>query len=277
VPVNCAAIPETMAERLLFGARKGSYSGATADAQGFIAAAEGGVLFLDEVGELSLDTQAKLLRFLETREIVPLGATRPQRVDVRVVCATHRDLRKSIAAERFRADLYYRLAQLTVTLPALRDRLEEVPWLVAEALARFGAPGRSTPGLVEACMTRPWPGNVRELLGALRTAVHAAHDAPAVTAAHLPEGAGLPLESDVSSEAPASSVVQPSAPPATLPPSSDDQRAAILAALDRCGGNQALAAAQLGLSRRTFIRRLESLQVPRPRLTARALKGTSGA
>jgi transcriptional regulator with GAF, ATPase, and Fis domain len=130
VAVNCAAIPAGLAERLLFGTRKGAYSGADRDADGYLAAADGGTLFLDEVAELDLDVQAKLLRVLETGELLALGAARPRAVQLRVVAATLRDLRAAVAAGRFRDDLYYRIGRPEVRLPPLRERLEEIPWLV---------------------------------------------------------------------------------------------------------------------------------------------------
>lgn len=123
VGVNCAAIPEGLAERLLFGARKGAFSGATGDVQGYIKAADGGTLFLDEVAELDLRVQAKLLRVLETREVLPLGATRAESVELRVCVASHADLAAQVAAGKFREDLYYRLGRPVVVIPPLRQRL----------------------------------------------------------------------------------------------------------------------------------------------------------
>jgi transcriptional regulator with PAS, ATPase and Fis domain len=190
--VNCATIPEGVAERLLFGAKRGAYSGATADATGFIEAAEGGVLFLDEIGELDLDVQAKLLRVVETREVIPLGASAPRKVDVRFCFATHRDLKAAVADGRFRADLYYRIAQPQIVMPPLRSRLEEIPYLMARALeAKGGAPPLHAK-LVEECLLRPWPGNVRELAAAIGAAIECAQSERAgdVRRQHLPADAG---------------------------------------------------------------------------------------
>jgi DNA-binding NtrC family response regulator len=196
VAINCAAVPAAVAERLLFGTKRGAYSGAEADAEGYLQAADRGVLFLDEVGELALEVQAKLLRVLETREVLALGASRPQPVEVRVCAATLRDLRAAAASGQFRADLYYRLAQCEVRLPPLRERPEEVPWLLAHALEEAGE-GRPEvhASFVEACLLRPWPGNVRELLGEARRAAREAQPAGVRTlrAEHLAAGAGLPL------------------------------------------------------------------------------------
>jgi len=177
VPVNCAAIPRELAERLLFGTVRGAYSGATAAADGYVQAADGGVLFLDEIGELDLDIQAKLLRFLETGEVYAIGATRPRRVDVRVCLATHRDLRAMVQARRFREDFYFRIAQPQVTLPPLSERPEEIPWHIEQAIAALGPGLRAHALLVEGCLLRPWPGNVRELRAAVQAAAHRARSA----------------------------------------------------------------------------------------------------
>jgi transcriptional regulator with AAA-type ATPase domain len=177
VPVNCAAIPHELAERVLFGTVRGAYSGANAAADGYVQAADGGVLFLDEIGELDLEVQAKLLRFLETGEVYPIGATRPRRVDARVCLATHRDLRAMVQQRRFREDFYFRIAQPQIVLPTLNERLEEIPWHVERALAELDADLRAHALLVEGCLLRPWPGNVRELRSAVQAAAQRARSA----------------------------------------------------------------------------------------------------
>jgi transcriptional regulator with PAS, ATPase and Fis domain len=174
VPVNCASIPDALAERLLFGTTKGAYTGATDEALGYVQAAHGGVLFLDEFGELSPELQATLLRVIETREVLPLGATRARRVDVRFCFATHRNLREEVAEERFRADLFYRVDSSTVVLPPLRARREEIPWLAKLELERAGSALSLSAEFIESCMLRVWPGNVRELLGHVRRALRSA-------------------------------------------------------------------------------------------------------
>jgi transcriptional regulator with GAF, ATPase, and Fis domain len=195
---NCAAIPEGIAERLLFGARRGAYSGANADAEGVVQAADGGTLFLDEIGELDVAVQAKLLRVLETHEVLPLGAPRPRKVDVRFCFATHRDLRSDVAEGRFREDLFYRLGDREVVLPALRARREDVPWLLAAAASDIDPALKLHPKLVEACMLRAWPGNVRELLREGRRAAETAleHGDKSVRVEHLRAGAGEVIERD---------------------------------------------------------------------------------
>lgn len=192
IAVNCAAIPEGVAERLLFGARKGAFSGANAHAEGYIQAADGGTLFLDEVAELDLAVQAKLLRVLEMREVLALGASRPTAVDLHICSATHRDLRAEAAAGRLREDLYFRLSRPSVRVPALRDRREEIPLLIQRALATLHPQLEAHPLLVEACLLRDWPGNVRELIAEVRTAGQAAlaGESLSVEATHLLDDAG---------------------------------------------------------------------------------------
>jgi transcriptional regulator of acetoin/glycerol metabolism len=198
VAVNCAAIPSGVAESLLFGARRGAYTGANGDVHGYVRDANHGVLFLDELGELGLDVQAKLLRVLETKEVLPLGTSQGVRIQVRFCFATHRDLHAAVASQAFRADLYYRIAQNEVVIPPLRDRVEEIPWLVAYATERSGADLVATADLVEACLVRAWPGNVRELLGEIRKAIVVAksNGAKVVDREHLAPRAGLAIEAE---------------------------------------------------------------------------------
>jgi transcriptional regulator with PAS, ATPase and Fis domain len=192
VAVNCAAIPQGLAERLLFGTRRGAYSGATEDADGYVQAADGGTLFLDEVADLDAAVQPKLLRAIEAKEIVPLGASRPRRVDVRVCSAAH-DLRRAVAEGRFREDLYFRIGRPEVSIPPLRERCEEIPWLLAAELDRARPGLTAAPALVEACMLRPWPGNVRELLSETRRMAGAVGDRDTVGLEDLARDAGAEL------------------------------------------------------------------------------------
>jgi two-component system response regulator AtoC len=176
VRVNCAAIPETLIESELFGHVRGAFTGATASKRGKFALADGGTIFLDEIGRLPLDVQAKLLRVLQEREVEPLGASGPQPIDVRVVAATNRDLGRLVAEGRFQEDLFYRLNVIPVVLPPLRERREDVA-LLAEHFARKHAQrlGREAPSLAPEALERlrsyPWPGNVRELENAIERAV----------------------------------------------------------------------------------------------------------
>lgn len=167
VPVNCAAIPKELIESELFGHRKGSFTGALTDRTGRFELAHGGSLFLDEIGDLALDMQVKLLRVLQEKSIDPIGASKPVQIDARIIAATHRDIEGEIASGHFRQDLFYRLNVLPIEMPPLRDRLEDVPAL-AEAFARRHAPpGKSPitlePDLIHALQCYDWPGNIREL------------------------------------------------------------------------------------------------------------------
>ncbi|MFO0588456.1 MAG: sigma 54-interacting transcriptional regulator [Polyangiaceae bacterium] len=260
--VNCATIPESVAERLLFGAKKGAFSGADADADGYVQAAHGGTLFLDEVAELSLAVQAKLLRVLETGEVLPLGASRPRKVDLRFCSATHRDLRAMVAAGRLREDLYFRIAAPRVVVPPLRDRPEEIAYLAQAEVERVGGPAAVHPSLIEACLLRVWPGNVRELLAEIRSAAQAAlaAEAPRLEAKHLSAHAGSAL---ASAAAPI--------PVRELPPSESEgtrervvvtvglppSKTKIAGALKRHEGNISRAARDLGLHRTQLKRMLE--------------------
>ncbi len=192
ISVNCAAIPHGVAERLLYGARRGAYSEAKENAPGYFQAAHRGMLFLDEVGELAPEVQAKLLRAIETGEVLALGAVQAEQVDVLVCCATNRDLEAAVARGALRADLYYRLIEAQVRLPALRARVEEIPWHIAAEVQRNGAGLSVSPRFIEACLLREWPGNVRELLAEVRAAVDEARltKSAQVRSAHLRVTAG---------------------------------------------------------------------------------------
>ena len=194
VAVNCAALPATLVESALFGHRRGAFTGATADSPGYFRAADRGTLFLDEIGELPLELQPKLLRALETGRVTPVGATTPVATDVRVVAATHVDLRTAVADERFRMDLYARLAGFVVRVPALRHRRDDIPRLVRHLL-RALAPGVSVgwePQWMEALMLHGWPMNVRELRTVLQRAILLADDPGRLHASDLPEEVRTP-------------------------------------------------------------------------------------
>jgi DNA-binding NtrC family response regulator len=176
IKVNCAAIPETLLESELFGHVRGAFTGATFTKKGRFALAEGGTIFLDEIGTISLTVQAKLLRVLQDREFEPLGAERTQRVDVRVIAATNRDLRQLVADGKFLEDLYYRLNVIPIEMPPLRDRREDIPLLVEHFVKRFAErTGKKIDGVDERAMTEltryEWPGNVRELENTMERAV----------------------------------------------------------------------------------------------------------
>jgi transcriptional regulator with PAS, ATPase and Fis domain len=243
VAVNCAAIPEGLAERLLFGARKGAYSGATADAEGYVQAADGGTLFLDEIAELDPLIQAKLLRVLESHEVWLLGATRGRSVTFAVCAASHRSLREQVAAGRFREDLYFRIGRPEVTLPPLRQRIDEIPSFVVRELRATDRRLSPSVAFVEACCLRPWPGNVRELVREVRRAAHRALESrlDVVDVGHLSVDAGWPL-----APTPAAAASPEEPPPAQPPQHSDDD---IRRALAEHGGNVRGTARALGLHR----------------------------
>jgi DNA-binding NtrC family response regulator len=176
VAVNCGALPAQLVESILFGHEKGAFTGATSKRTGRFQEANGGTLFLDEVGELPLDAQVKLLRAIQTGEVDPVGATQPVKVDIRLISATNRDLGQMIADGTFREDLYYRLSVFPLSLPALRDRREDLPGLSRMFLKRFaaaeGVPVEGfTQSAIEAIARAPWPGNVRQLENTIHRAV----------------------------------------------------------------------------------------------------------
>ena len=266
VAVNCAAIPKGIAERLLFGARRGAYSGASEDAIGYLQAAHGGTLFLDEVAELDPEVQAKLLRVLETKEIWQLGATRPQTVELSLCSASHKDLRAEAAAGRVRHDLFFRIASPTVVMPPLRSRREEIPWLLAQELGRRAPQLSLHSSIVEACLTRPWPGNVRELLAAVRLALaEVAPDETRLAAQHLSPRTGLSLHPDVAPLAP-----EPEPDPDPEPRAGRTRaraaglvprRAALESALRQHGGNVSQVARALRVHRSQIYRWLERYRI----------------
>ncbi len=263
IAVNCATIPESIAERLLFGAKRGAFSGAASDSEGYLQSAHQGTLFLDEVAELQAPVQAKLLRVLETREVLPVGAVRPQPIKLRVVSASHRSLQAEVTAGRLREDLYYRIGRPAEQVPPLRERPEEIPWLVAEELKRQGSRRLPHVSLIEACLLRPFPGNVRELLIEIRSALHEASvsDSERLRSEHLAKTAGQPRERSpepppaaTEPGAPAEKPAQPEPPPAVPPSSPRPSQAVLVAALVESKLNLSETARRLGLHR-TQLRR----------------------
>jgi two-component system NtrC family response regulator len=240
VAINCAAIPETLLESELFGYEKGAFTGAIKQTLGKIEIANGGTLFLDEIGDLPVALQAKLLRFLQERVIERVGGRQEVPVDLRVVCATHRNLRERIAGGHFREDLYYRLAEIVVELPPLRARKGDAVLLAHSFARRFGeelgrGPVTLRPDAVAAIDAYPWPGNVRELENVIKRAVIMAEDS-AISAADM----GLAAAQDQST-------------PLNLRQVRDEaERDAILRVLGRVNGNLSKAADLLGVSRPTL-------------------------
>jgi DNA-binding NtrC family response regulator len=280
VPVNCGALATTLVESQLFGHRKGAYTGADRDHKGLFEVANGGTLFLDELGELDKNIQVKLLRFLESGEIRRLGDSDPIKVDVRVICATNRDLRRMVAEGQFREDLLYRLNMFHVHLPPLRDRKPDVPdlarFLIARAAKRpaEAAADLITPDAVQALFNYDWPGNVRELANAMEYAWIVSGGQP-ITPHHLPHDvrtgrAPVPLT-------PAEPVVYgPTrfpAPAAQYQPAqtagggakslADVEMDYILQVYAKNGGNKQATATELGISLKTLYNKLHKYEQER--------------
>ncbi len=261
VAVNCAAIPNDLAESAFFGSRKGAYTGSTSDRRGWFEAASSGTLFLDEVGELDPGIQAALLRAVETGEIQPVGAERPSHVDARIVAATNRDLLAATASGHFREDLYWRLAQVRLTLPSLAERRGDIRGLAGFLTSPIRARmGRDAPAIGEDALawleSRPWPGNVRELGAFLERALWLAPPGPVVGAEYLAS-----LEGSA-----ATSITPPAAPhPETagvgnLAQAKEDfERAYVGRALEAAGGSVARAAELLGMLPNNLSRKLKEL------------------
>jgi len=277
VKLNCAALTESLLESELFGHEKGAFTGATAVKKGLLEAAHGGSVFLDEVGELPLPLQVKLLRAVEERMIRKVGGLEPRPIDVRFIAATNRDLHEEIARGSFREDLYYRLAGATVYIPPLRERTGEIEPLARSFLERAaGELGRQVPALGDDALAwllgHAWPGNVRELRNTIERAILLAEgggiraEHVATTAAHRPAApAGY-----VTPVPPAAPEVATSERSATMKEEVQREveaieRQRILEALDECAGNQTRAAKLLGMSRRALINRLDAYDIPRPR------------
>ena len=249
VAVNCAGLTESLLSSQLFGHKRGAFTGAIEDHQGLFEAANGGTLLLDEIGDIPMTVQNQLLRVLQEREIVRLGETRPRKIDVRLLAATHRSLSDEVAKGNFRPDLFYRIRVARIAVPALRERREDIPLLAASFLAQFSAAaGKQVTELsheaVRLLMDHPWPGNVRELRSAIEFAV-----IRCVGAVIRPED--LPPE-----------IFEPADFVSSIPGDPlNDEKARFLDALNRSRGNRALAARLLGISRATLYRRLADLNI----------------
>jgi len=259
VAVNCGAIPETLVESELFGARKGAYTGAAADRKGLFEEAEGGTLFLDEVGELPPAAQVKLLRVLQNREVRRVGDSESRTVDVRILAATNVDLQKAVAEGRFREDLFFRLNVFHLKLPPLRERLEAMPHLVRFFVHKWNqAHNRRVSGFApeaeEAMMRYPWPGNIRELENAIEHAVVLC-ETDRIRLTDLPEALQAPATPTFLALPPARGVEEDE----TMIPLAELERRHILRVLSATGQNQSEAATRLGISRSTLWRKLREM------------------
>lgn len=265
VAVNCSAIPENLLEAEFFGARKGAYTGAATDREGFFQAAHGGTLFLDEMGDLPLPMQAKLLRAIQERSVRPIGDTQEQPVNVRIVSATHKDLNAAVASGQFRQDLFYRINVIDMALPALRQRREDLPALVDCLLKRISEEsGENVPQasshFIEQLRSLPLPGNVRELENLLHRAVALSDGNNLTLDEH--ESCSASVSSQSSVILPAVGIDKPDQLPKDLQAHLDAQEREILvAALKDTGFNRTAAAARLGMSLRQIRYRMARLGI----------------
>jgi len=256
VRVSCSALNENLLESELFGHVKGAFTGALRDRRGRFQEAHGGTLLLDEIGDVSPAVQVKLLRVIEQREIERVGDSMPIKVDVRLICATHRDLKGMVDAGRFRADLYFRLAVFPIRVPSLREHVEDIPLLAEAWMARFVAAGGTRPaGISLAAMAAleryGWPGNVRELQNVLEFAALRS-EGGVIDRRHLPEELLAPPGARSPPDRRGADAPAPIRRPADL------ETSEILAMLEACGGNRAETARRLGISRVTLWKRLKA-------------------
>jgi DNA-binding NtrC family response regulator len=279
--LNCAALSETLLESELFGHEKGAFTGADKSKPGLLETAEGGTVFLDEIGEMPAALQAKLLRVLEERMVTRVGGLRPKPIDVRFISATHRDLGSESSRGRFRQDLFFRLNGISLVIPPLRERPGEIEALARAFLAAGRAPGAPEPTLspaaVAALRAHPWPGNVRELRNVMGRAL-VLSGGGTIEPEHLKLEPPRPSAAPVSASTPESTPApQPAAAPQPAPAPAGNtgqplsaaidalEKQRILDALERCAGNQSRAAKMLGISRGTLLSRLDAFGIPRPR------------
>ncbi|HXE56456.1 MAG TPA: sigma-54 dependent transcriptional regulator [Gemmatimonadales bacterium] len=266
IEVNCTALPATLMEAELFGYERGAFTDAKESKLGLFEAAEGGYIFLDEIGDVELSLQGKLLRAIEERVVRRVGGVRDRRIDVRILAATNRDLERETQRERFRRDLYFRLAVIILRLPPLRERGEDVLLLAEHFLARFSAKYGKTvrrlePAVRDLLRAYPWPGNVRELSHVIERAVLWSRG-PTLEVEHLSLSVpATPEPESAPASAPAAAMDGNGSPLPPLPPPGVDlerwERALIEQAMREAGGNQTRAAQRLGISRDTLRYRLK--------------------
>jgi two-component system response regulator HydG len=251
VKVNCAALPETLLESELFGHEKGAFTGATGKKKGRFELADGGTIFLDEIGEMSLSTQTKILRVLQEREFEPVGGTKTIKVDVRIIAATNKQLEQEVSKGRFREDLYYRINVVPITIPPLRERSEDIPLLAGHFLRIYSEKNKRAirgfePGVMQAFMQHSWPGNVRELENIVERMVIMSrgdtvglNDLPPALASHQQEEGRTPSPTSLR----------------------DVERETIVKTLRQTGGNRTKTAAILGITRKTLQNKIKEYAI----------------
>jgi len=266
VPIDCGALVGPLMESELFGHTRGAFTGASESKKGLIEVADGGTAFFDEIGDLPLEMQVKLLRLLQEREFRAVGSVRQHKVDIRVIAATHHDLARDVQRGAFRQDLYYRLNIVTLRLPPLRERKEDIPALIDHFLERLGAQHRLTPETLDAMLQYEWPGNVRELQNAIERMV-ALNSGPWLHIADLPSALqnqraadqGLASAVAAGSETALPWVhARPAAPGLFLPAV---EKETIRKALETTRGDRAKAAQLLGIGRTTLYRKLKEYKI----------------
>lgn len=244
VIANSAGLSETLVESELFGHTKGAFTGASEERQGLFRTADGGSLFLDEIGDMPLSLQPKLLRAVESKQVTPVGADKPIHVDTRLIAATNRDLAEETREGRFREDLYYRINVVDLVIPPIAERRDDIVPLARHFAEQFsGRPVRLSPRATQQLLTHPWNGNVRELRNAIQRACLLCRG-DVILPEHLPMGMTREHKSNDASD---------------TNRLSDIERATILATLEECGGNRTHAARKLGISRRTLIHKLHAI------------------
>jgi DNA-binding NtrC family response regulator len=261
IAINCGAIPDTLLENELFGSARGAFTDSRQDRRGALSRADGGTLFLDEIGDISPAFQVKLLRFLQDGVVTPLGAEKSHRVDVRLIAATHRDIKKLVADGQFREDLYYRLAGYEIAVPPLRDRVSDIPLLVDHFKRRIAAEMKKesvagpSQSVLDVIAAHPWPGNVRELEQVIRRTVI---DSGALVD---PAAASRALRDIAPSSEPKASSAATTEPEDDLVSLDEAEKRHIIAVLRATGGNQTQAAYILGIERKTLARKIKRLAI----------------
>ncbi|MEA2343849.1 MAG: two-component system, NtrC family, response regulator AtoC [Thermoanaerobaculia bacterium] len=259
IAINCGAIPDTLLENELFGSARGAFTDSRQDRRGALSRADGGTLFLDEIGDISPAFQVKLLRFLQDGVVTPLGAEKSHRVDVRLIAATHRDIKRLVAEGTFREDLYYRLAGYEIAVPPLRDRVSDIPLLVDHFKHRIGTEMKKdsiagpSQSVLDVFAAHAWPGNVRELEQVIRRTVI---DSGAIAD---PAAASRALRDIAPSSAPKPAAA--AAPEDDLVSLDEAEKRHIIAVLRATGGNQTQAAYILGIERKTLARKIKRLDI----------------